>query len=365
MKNDTTSNYVSVTTASLLPYTSANLITLLEQHKLSQKDLAKITGVAESTLSAIRNGKIMPTIDFLYALKANFNISIDDFISKYLYSSDLSEPLSSELENSERHSYQLYCGTYFVYYFDTSKYKGRDFNTPGEALVYGILHIYENPTSLNQLDYSCLAILGITDRNEVIKLKEEVEKIKDISLLLEYANIEYASKCYMGKFELSRYHAFLSMSDKSKDKMLAIFHRAPSDKSNYTGGIGTINSVSKGRESMPVIQFLGMSRKKLALSEEEIHHNLLLSFPSCKVTNEADELIRLFQTLYVTPGEYKEFISDSQKNITIKANLERYIRKSLERNIFRYGKISNRDDDDWYHALKASVEFESDEFLND
>lgn len=364
MKKQTENNYVSVTTGSLLPYTSANLVTLLEQHHLSQKQLAHITGVAESTISAIRNGKVMPTIDFLFSLKANFNISIDDFISKYLYSTDLSEPISSELENNEHRSYQLYCGSYFVYYFDTSKYKGRESKNPADSLVYGVLHIYKNPTPLNQLDYSCLAILGITDREEVVKIKKELDGFNNTASLIEYATIEYANKCYLGTFELSRYHAFFNMSDKSKDKMLAIFHRNPSDKNKYTGGIGTSNSVSKGRESMPVIQFIGLSRRELNLSEEEIQHNLLLASPSCKVTDEADNLIHLFQTLYVTPSEYKESLSESQKSITIKANLSRYFKKILESNMFRYGKISNRDDDDWYHVLKSSAILDSDDSTN-
>lgn len=353
MKTITTNNYTPVTTSALLKFTSSNLITLLEQHKLSQKDLAAITGVAESTVSAIRNQKQFPTIDFLFSLKTNFDISIDDFITKNISPNELSsDPISSELEKTERLAYQKYCGTYFVYYFDTSKYKGRDYNNPKDSLMFGVLHIYENPTPLNKLDYSCIAILGIKEREDASEIKNKLEQIEDISSLLDFVNREYCDKTYYGDFELTHYHAFLSMSHQSKDKLLAIFHRVPGDKSHYAGGIGTINSVSRGRESMPVVQFIGISKNKVALSNEEIHHNLLLNYPNFKANDEADDLIRLFKNLYLASGEYSESLTELQKAITIKANLERYIKKSLERNMFRYGKISNRDDDEWYHALK-------------
>ena len=52
--------------------------------------------------------------------------------------------------------------------------------------------------------------------------------------------------------------------------------------------------------------------------------------------------------------ESKPGFSEYQKSIVVRSTLERYIKKSLERNMFRYGKISERDDDEWYHTIKTA-----------
>ena len=70
------------------------------------------------------------------------------------------------------------------------------------------------------------------------------------------------------------------------------------------------------------------------------------------------ELISLFKKTYQTPDSYEETIkyseilTDLQKEIIIKVNLERYVKTSLTNNMFRYAKISERDDGAWYDLLK-------------
>lgn len=368
MKNPTSNNNLgaleikSATIDILSPIVSKNIKTLLSQQNLTQKQLSEMIGITESTISYYIRGKSFPTFDFFLALKKEFGISIDDFITRNINPSDLiTETSSNELEKYEQISYQKFCGTYFVYYFDTSKYKGRDYNTPEESLMFGILHIYETPTPVNKFDYSCIAILGITDRDKTDELKTKIEEFDNTDKLEEFINNNYVENAYYGDFELTHDHAFLTLTHGSKDKALIILHRPRSNKTKYKSGIGTINSVSKGRESMPVIQFIGISRDKINLSCEEIHRNLLLNYPSIKTNNYADELIKLVKNLYIDNNDNYEVFTETQKKITIKAELERYIRKSLETNMFRYGKISNRDDDDWYHALKEAAVFSSDE----
>ena len=40
--------------------------------------------------------------------------------------------------------------------------------------------------------------------------------------------------------------------------------------------------------------------------------------------------------------------------------MEKYIKESLKNNMYRYGKVSDRDDDDWYHLIKANTNEEND-----
>ena len=90
------------------------------------------------------------------------------------------------------------------------------------------------------------------------------------------------------------------------------------------------------------------------MSVEEIHHSLLLNYPYVKAQKEAQDLIRNFKALYLGTDSTMQGFSEYQKEIIIQSGRERSIRKILERNVFRYGKISGRDDDEWYHAIKAA-----------
>ena len=341
----------------LIPTVASNLKKLMETQQINQKILSKQTGYSEAAISKYVTEKQFPTIDFLFELKRLYDISIDDFLSKEISENEMVKSIDkSELERAEEILYKKFCGTYFVYYFDTSNYKGRDNNSPSESLVYGILHIYETKTNLDKSDYSCIALLGIKNRQKASSIKTTFESLgsyKDIENFIKNdPDDSLSNKVYYGGFEFSNSHAFITLAHDRKDKALIILHRVNTNKKEYIGGIGTINSVSKGREAMPTLQFIAVSRYEISLSDEEIHHNLLLSYPTFKADNEAKELIALFKNLYLSTNSETEDLSELQKQLNIKVNLERYIKKSLESNMFRYGKISNRDDEAWYKLLK-------------
>lgn len=335
-----------------------NLKKLISRNKITQKVLAERVGVTAASMSDYCNGRRLPTAEFLLELKKLYGISIDEFLTQSINMKQ-NQPQNSDhdIADNSLTTYQKYCGTFFVYYFDTSKLKGRDTLLPKDSLLYGILYIYEAPSYIGVPHYNCAAVLGIHGRADAASLKKRLENLHQPSKITEFIGKEYSTTAYYGDFELSQEHAFVSMGHTNTDKALLIFHRVDNNKENYTGGIGTINSISKGRERMPVIQFMGISRYPLSLSTEEIHHMLLLNYPTFKAQTETEEMIQTFKMLYVAEGDSKYQFSEYQKAIMVQSTLERYIRKSLERNMFRYGKISERDDDDWYHSIKdASTE---------
>ena len=248
---------------------SSNLKKLIAQNDITQKELAEMIGVAPASMTDYCKGRRLSTV----------------------------------FDKQMMETYHKYCATYLMYYFDTSKSKGRDLQLPRDSLHYGVLFIYENPTSLEAPQFGCAAILGIKDRGEVTRLKADLDKMEVPEKVIEHIGSKYESMAYYGDFSLTQYHAFVSMSHANTDKALLIFHRVDNNKSEYIGGIGTINSVSKGREHMPVVQYLGISRYPLALSVEEIHHNLLLDYPTFEADPEmVDEMIKNFKALYADPN---------------------------------------------------------------
>lgn len=358
-KKTATNNEKLITqrTADLMPTVAANLRKLIETQGINQKILSEQTGYCEAAICKYVNAKQFPQLDFFFELKKLYDISIDDFLSKEITPNDMNKTISlSALEQEEDLLYNKYCGTYLVYYLNTSNYKGRDNNTPEESLLFGVLRIYEAKTNLDKSDYSSIAILGIKDRNTATELKKKLETFSSYSeiekFIKMYPDDSLSKKVYYGDFEFNNNHAFLSISHDRKDKALIILHRVNTNKKEYIGGMGTINSVSKGREGMPTAQYIALTRYPISLSAEEIHHHLLLSHPTYKADEDAKSLIALFKKNYLAPNEGSESQTELEKQLMIKVNLERYIKESLKRNMFRYAKISNRDDEAWYKLLK-------------
>ena len=337
-----------------------NLRKLIQRNKISQKELADRVGVTAASMTDYCKGRRLPTVEFMVALKKLYGISIDEFLTQSIsIKENVSRGKEHETDASTLTTFRKYCGTYFVYYFDTSKLKGRDTLIPRDSLLYGILCIYETPSFIDIPHYGCAAVLGLHEREMAATVKKKLEELRQPSEIRTFIGREYPNSAYFGDFELSQEHAFVSMSHANTDKALLILHRVDNNKENYTGGIGTVNSVSKGRERMPVVQFMGISRYPLSLSAEEIHHKLLLDYPTFHAEAETEEMIRTFRTLYAAEGNSRYEFSEYQKSVMVQSTLERYIRKSLERNMFRYGKISELDDDDWYHSITDASEEET------
>ena len=317
----------AVNNQELAEIVSANLKKLIAQQGITQKDLADLLCVAPASMTDYCKGRRILGTEHLIRLKKHFDISIDDFLTKSITPSAVTVvPRRAGIDKEKMETFLKYCAAYYMYYFDTSKSKGRDLLPPRDSLHYGVLYIYENPTSLDVPEFGCAAILGINDRSEVTRVKTELDQMKNPEEVIRHIGENYESRAYFGDF-------------------------------TYIGGIGTINSVSKGREHTPVIQFMGISRYPLTMSEEEIHHNLLLDYPDFEADPEmVDEMIMNFKALYAEPdGVFNERFSEYQKAVMVRSTLERFVKKSLERNMFRYGKISGTtDDDQWYHAIKAA-----------
>lgn len=343
---------------SLLEIVAANINTLIESQDISAKELHELTGYSEPAISKYRTAKQQPPLDFFLQLKKIYDISIDDFLTREILPVNIINHMpQSPAEQAENDSYHKFCGNYIVYYLNTSSYKGRDKFSPDESLLYGVLSITENRSMFdNTTDYNCISVLGIKDRSEATMLKQKLDQMKFYSEIEKYISVDegetLSEKTYYGKLELSPDHAFITLSLKAKDKALIILHRWNTNKKEYIGGIGAINSVSEGHEPMPVAQYIALTRYPITLSAEEIHHQLLLGHPTYKADDDAKDLIALFKKTYMAKDSDEEIHTELEKFLIMKVNLGRYVKESLKKNMFRHAKISKWDDAAWYDLLK-------------
>jgi len=332
----------------------SNLKRLIAQNKTTQKKLAELLDVAPASMTEYCNGRAIPSVRVFIDLKEMYNINIDEFLMTGAPASNDGEDSNARPVPENLSTYEKYCGLYIVYYFDTGRYKGRDTQTPKESVTFGLLYIYKSMSSLGIPEYKCIALLGIKSREEAEEVKAFLANAPYEQTVISAMKNSQIGNVYLGSLEMSQDHVFIELEHGNTDKAYLIVHRVENNKGNYIGGIGTVNSISKGRERAPVVQYMGLSRNKLSMSVEEIHHCLLLGTPNVNMEAETEEIIRTFKALYMDPGETLNEFTEYQKTVMVRSMLERYVRKSLERNMFRYGKVSANDDDEWYQAIKEA-----------
>ena len=316
---------------------SQNLKKLAEMY--SQKKIAEDTKVSPASINNYINKDSEPSIYFLMGLKQAYGINIDDFLFKPLSSTEKQEVLQED--------YERFVGNYMIYHYDTSAYKGRISNFAKNTLNYGVISIYEDG------DNGLIAkSLFITNRREAEKTLRKLNEFKTKQELVEFYEEQEKYK-YEGSFVYSNTQLFMYLVNHEKnDRSLTILNNPPSVK-EYIGGIGTINSVSRGREHMPCIQHVLITRNILPMPDGEIYNLLALDEPDINLSVETDELIKLFKTLY-SDNELANSLSEENKRLLIQDSLSNMMSESLEANAFRFAKVSSVDDDKYYRIIKRN-----------
>jgi len=196
--------------------------------KYTQKYIAEQTGFSQSSINNYLTKSSEPSIQFLIALKNAFGICLDDF-------------LFSEMEDSEDISYERFIGNYIVYYYNNNAYKGEIHSNLSNTLNYGVVSIIKEGVNKNVVVYGTF----LKEKSEAVKLLKRVNATKNSTEILEehkkYNNL------YKGTLNYNQQSIFIELGSKSKgDQSYMIFNNPPSNN-DYIGGVGTVNTVARGR----------------------------------------------------------------------------------------------------------------------
>lgn len=345
----------------LTPYEiiSHNLKTLREYLGKNQKSFSAEVGISTPTLSSYENGATLPSLEFLLYLKTTYHISIDEFLSRSMTISDFSNTLPEKNTFPETFSnVHRYIGTYYLFYFGTGK-KGDAHTEDAEKLLHrGIMTLYRNTASQ---DSNLCAISCFNLKEEManklfyeiseISQRQHLKETDKITAILKKYNLQSESNIYTGTVLFSPNNLFIQLSHANRDHGLLILRNPLSEQKKYIGGIGCINSVSKGYSFDPCIQYMGLSRYVLDISAEDIFKELLIHPVEFDIHTETLELIGLFKKLYIETDSSLLF-SEDQKSCFIQSTLEKYIEKTINCNLFLTEKVSDSKDDAWYHFIK-------------
>ncbi len=306
----------------------------------TQKVVAEKTGFSTSSIANYLSGKSQPSALFLIQLKKAFKIDIDQF---------LTIPLDKESFNNEHKlNYTRFFGNYIVYYYNSSAYKGKIGSYNYEILTYGIISVCDDIdfTSPKGIKVNGLFMLSRKEAENILQTLNsydgDVDKINDF-----YA--QYSNR-YWGNLTQNETQLFISLKN-NNDKCMIILNNPPSTK-KYLGGLGTVNSISRGREHVPCVQYILISQTALAIADGEIYNMLSLDLPDINIKNEVNDLVELIKTLYVSQTETG--LNEYQQKRIIEDSITNIISSQIDANMFRFAKVTNMEDDNYYRLLKEA-----------
>ena len=304
--------------------------------RYTQKYIAEKTNFSQSSINNYLSGSSEPSMQFLIALKEAFGISIDGF-------------LFSNFEDYDNMPYDKFVGNYIVYYYNNNSYKGEVNVNVTNTLNYGVISILKERDLDN---HGIVYATFVQGRAEASKLLKEVNQVKTSTEIIDI--ISKSKYLYKGRVNISNQIISIELKDKDNGDFSYILLNNPPSKTEYIGGIGTVNSVSRGREHNPCVQYIIISRKIIEKPDGELYNCLKLDDYIVKLDFAIDDILSLFKRLYVEKNEISIDLSDNQKRAIIQNKLDYHFYDLLEANTFRFAKVSNKEDDTVYRLIRRA-----------
>ena len=309
-----------------------NLRLLCNMH--TQKKVANMTGFSQSSINNYINKASDPSIQFLSAIHDAFGYSLDEFMYEDIVHEDV-----------DNVDLTKFCGSYMMYYYDNTGYKGEVHENMRNTLMYGVMSILDAHEGAGLR--VCCCTFKTRREAEAFFGKVTSQDMNDL------ANLYGESQYYIGEIHANEHNMFINMSNTFfMDECYLIFNNPPSER-HYMGGLGTINSVSRGREYNPCIQYILLSDRVLTKPEGDIYNMLQLDLSDVNFDRTVDDIIDLLKKLFVYNNELNNSLSEDQKKSIISNNLKYKFGQIIDNNMFRFAKISNREDDGVYQLLRG------------
>ena len=311
-----------------------NLKILAKQY--TQREIALKTGFSQSSINNYLSGMSEPSMQFLVALKKAFGISIDEF-------------LFSEIQNQSEVDYHKYIGNYIVYYYNNTSYKGEVHTNLKNTLNYGVISVLKDKATDNSVRVYATFVKG---RVEATKLLKELNtKTQSVDIVNTLSQSRYF---YKGNLSVSEESISIEIKDKKNGDFISILLNNPPTISDYIGGIGTVNSISRGREHNPCVQYIIISKKIIEKPDGELYNCLKLNDYNINLSDAINDIVSLFKRLYTEDNEISLELSENQKMAIIKNKLEYHFYDILEANVFRFAKVSNKEDDAVFKLIREA-----------
>lgn len=330
-----------------------NVKNILGYENFNQKAFAQEANLSASSISKIKNGKNAPSLHLLLYLGKKYRLTIDALKDHVFTPEELAAYLD-EGKHVHKHEQELlglnkYIGNYFAYYFFNGDISNRK-PTLEDALDYGLIcmHPGRKPVE-NELEVH--AVMGIQDRAKIRAMKVELDNSEPDDWQEYFSNHTGDKHYYQGKLLLSPDTPRCTILDLHhyNDYAQILFVRPSlAHRHAYLGGLGTLNSLSKGTP-IPCIQSIAIAKVDMDMvSSEEIAGHLFLSSPSAhtlKVHSMFNFIDKLYRDMNLEPDHL---------SVIIESYIQRNLEALSQEQQFKFYQAGLKDTE-WYNLLKHQI----------
>lgn len=306
--------------------------------KYTQKYIAEQTGFSQSSINNYLTKNSEPSIQFLIALKNVFGICIDDFLFK-------------DINLKKEESFERFIGNYIVYYYNNNSYKGEVHTNLSNTLNYGVISVVEE-----QISGGNISVYGtfLREKTEAVKLLKRLNAQQNKqSIKQEHVNM---NNFYTGSIHSTEQSIFIDLSNQFNNDQCYIILNNPPSNAEYIGGAGTVNTVARGREHNPCVEFIILSKKLIDKPDGELYECLKFDDYNVNLDYAIKDVVDLFKRLYLEQNEISTSLIENQKIAILQNKLEYHFNEILDANVFRFAKISNKEDDLVFKLIKEGVD---------
>lgn len=358
---------------------SANLRKLKSAMGWNQNEFAsKWDNIATGALSNYIDGKRLPGVELMVYLcnmpdfhKRGLDFTVNDLLSEDFdpegtlkFKGSLSNGTHAYIEHSD------FIGNYLCYFNEQSDITDKYGNKNTRELRYGVLSVYDdiNGVTARSVTKVAAVFFKASESSKAFALKKDLDSFHNASCVdnsklsakgeRNKKIIELMSKkagIYTGELTFSGQFAFVDIASKAyNDKALIVLYVPPkSTITNYVGGIGSIASVSHGREHMPTAQKIIISKHELAGSAESISPHLNMSYPNLTHIKDGQDIGKLCDKLY--GGDY-DCLNREDKIAIIQNRVNKIIKDYIKDNLCCASSVSEVEDAQIYKLITASVD---------
>ena len=346
-----------------------NLMYILNKRNMTQADLCKLLdgGPLPPQITVYKEvGKNIP-YHTIVRISAALGYSPEDMTGRLLdREEDGSRTYSRPVEECRK-----YVGTYSMRFFATEAKVGGNRRSTARAMADGVMSIFFGKAMDGLPSMEVLAFMNCTEEEQekLLRTVREAERKGNTQQIERcYESVASAKdpqtremhrlKCfYKGRLTLTDRTAEITLKQVSDaDVVHLMLHNQAANSSvgsEYKGGLATMMSTSRGREHMPCVQALAISRPGFSIAKEELANYLFFQPPEMDLGEEAAEIFNQMKLLF--PGGDAENplakVSDDMKISVLESMLEKTLTKVLQLNVLGYYKVSTQMDSDLYTAV--------------
>lgn len=346
-----------------------NLMYILNKHGMTQADLCKLLGGSPLPPQITGYKEVGKNIPYrtMVRISVALGYSPEEMTSQLL---DREED-SNQAHSRPKEECRKYVGTYSMSFFATEAKLGGNRRSIARAMADGVMSIFFGKTIDGIPSMEVLAFMNCTEEEQekLLRTVREAER-KGNTQLIERCYESVATvkdpqtremprlKCfYKGRMILTDRTVEISLKQVSDADVvhLMLHNRAANSSvgSEYKGGLATMMSTSRGREHMPCVQALALSKPGFSIAKEELATHLFLQPPEVDMKEEAEEIFNYMMKLFPN-GDAESPMDkalDDMKVFLLEKMLEKTMTKVLQLNALGYYKVSTQMDSDLYTAV--------------